>query len=260
MRKKRITLHGIINTILTSINFPLAIITTAFVSALLYGTIGTYYLRGQFVGIHSYNDAFYFTVVTFATLGDNIIHPITTEAKYFVITILVFGFGIFATFASIIFYQIVHKIGKMINKFHGGKKQMKNHIILCGYSLITELLIHRYQKDHIPFVLLDNKLHPELNSSEDGNFIYVSVPSRIENLIKANIALCKVIIASSDLDSENILAGINAGRLREKFTANFEVIVRILYEENLEIAKNNGANHVISPTMMEALAITELTN
>ena len=135
---------------------------------------------------------------------------------------------------------------------------MKNHIIFCGYSVITELLINKFIQNHTPFILLDNAQHHELNNAKDGNFLYVSVPNRLESLLKANIEHCKIIIASSDLDSENILAAVNAAKLKQQFNKKFKIVVRVLYEENFSVALQNGATDVISPTLMAANAIIEL--
>lgn len=239
-------------------NFYNLIVIVSFISVLFYGSVGCYLLKKEFVGIHDFNDAIYYTIVTYTTLGDGNIYPITALGKYLVITMVILGFGNFAMFISVVFYQIVNHIQKAIHRLQGEKIHMKNHVILCGYSILTELLINKFQKNHTPFILLDNKPHPELNSGENGNFFYVSVPNRLESLYKANVEMCKMVIATSSLDSENILAVINANRLRVEHNASFKIMARVLYEENIEIAKDSGADHVISPTMMEANAIIGL--
>ena len=49
-----------------------------------------------------------------------------------------------------------------------------------------------------------------------------------------------MVIASSDLDSEIFSAAVNADRLKQ-FHADFKIVVRVLYEENLPLPKQNGA-------------------
>ncbi|TXI94288.1 MAG: hypothetical protein E6Q33_00445 [Neisseriales bacterium] len=242
--------------IIAGVNLYSLIVIISFIAVLAYGTIGSYLMRDEFRGIKSLNDSFYYTVVTYSTLGDGNIYPITEKAKYLVITMVVLGFGNFAMFVSVVFYQVVNRIQKVLNKLHGGKLHMKDHVILCGYSVLTELLISKYSKSHIKFIILDNRPHPELLNEE--NFMFVNVPNRMESLIKANIEFCKAVIATSSLDSENILAAINANKLREEYGAKFKILARVLYEENLEAARRNGADHVISPTLMEATAIIDL--
>ena len=235
-----------------------ALTALAFIWVVAYCTLGSYLLRVHFHAINSLSDAFYYTIATYSTVGDDNIYPLTTIGKYFVITMIVFGFSTFAMFGSVLIYQLLSRVQRLVTRIQGEKIYMKNHIILCGYSVITELLINKFIKNSTPFVLLDNNPHPELNSGNEGNFIFVSVPNRLESLRRANIALCKMVIATSDLDSENILAAVNASKLKQEFAANYKIVARVLYEENVEVAKMNGATHVISPTLMAANAIFEI--
>lgn len=254
MRRKK----NFLSWLLDKINLSQLIFISAFLWVIAYGTLGCYLLRHQFSGINSLHDAFYYTVVTYATVGDNNINPITSSSKDFVVSMVAFGLSSFAMFGSFIIYQVVNRVQKIIYKIQGGKIKMKNHVILCGYSVITELLINKFIQNQTPFILLDNTQHHELNSEKEGNFLYVSVPNRLESLIKANVEHCKMVIASSDLDSENILAAVNADRLKKQFNADFKIVVRVLYEENFAVAKQNGATDVISPTLMAANAIIDL--
>jgi len=250
--------YPILVFLLDRINVARLIFILAFLWVLAYGSLGCYLLRSQFNGIHSFHDAFYYTVVTYATVGDNTIYPLTTTSKNFVISMVACGLSSFAMFGSFVIYQVINRVQKIINKIQGGKINMKNHIIFCGYSVITELLINKFIQNHTPFILLDNAQHHELNNAKDGNFLYVSVPNRLESLLKANIEHCKIIIASSDLDSENILAAVNAAKLKQQFNKKFKIVVRVLYEENFSVALQNGATDVISPTLMAANAIIKL--
>jgi voltage-gated potassium channel len=247
--------HRELDKLLSTVNFSCFIITLALLAVFIFGTFEAYRLRGEIANIHSLHDAFYFSVVSMTTLGDGSMYPITPRAKSFVLSLLFFGFTTFATFISVVFYQVVLNVSSFFNKFDGGKVHMKNHVILCGYSLVTELVMSKLMRAHIPFLLIDNNLHPELSVEHVGNFLYAGTPSQQENLIKASISLCKVIIIASNLDSENILAAMNAAKLRKELGAHFKIIVRILYEENIEVARNNGADDVIAPTLMETDAI-----
>lgn len=240
---------------MSTLNVTNFIVVCALIMVLTYGTCGVYYLRHDFVGIKDWSDAFYYTVVVFSTLGDNSILPLTDMAKYFIISMVLSGFGTFAMFFSVIFYQIVNRLNKIVTQFRGERVHMKDHIILCGYSILTELLMNNFLKNRIPFLLIDNAQHPELNSAENGNFMYVSVCNRQDSLINANIEFCRSILAVSDSDSENLLAAVNANMLKKKYNASFKIVVRVLYEEHIEIAKLSGATDVISPTLMAANAI-----
>ena len=250
--------HRKIRKFFSAINTSRLIVLLAFVFVLLYGAIGVYCLRGQFNGIHSVHDAIYYTVVTFSTLGDNAMTPLTMTSKYFVVSMVVFGFSIFAMFFTVVVYQVVENLNQMLTRYKGEKIHMKDHVILCGYSVLTELLIMQLLKKNIPFILLDSVLHPELNAKEGGNFLFVQFANKQDSLITANIEFCKAVLAISDSDSENILASMNAASLKKKYNATFKIVTRVLHEEHIEIAKNSGSTDVISPTLMAAKAIMTL--
>jgi Trk K+ transport system NAD-binding subunit len=51
---------------------------------------------------------------------------------------------------------------------------------------------------------------------------------------------------------------VNANKLKHQYNAKFKIVARVLYEENFEVARMNGATDVISPTLMAANAIMDL--
>ena len=247
-----------LHRIFATINAFYLILLGLLIFALAYGSIGIYLLRHEFSAVNTYSDAFYYAVVVFSTLGDNQIMPLTHLAKRFIVSMVFLGFGVFATFFSIAFSQAIARLNKIASKLQGGRVHMKNHIIICGYSILTETLINKLIKNNIPYILIDKEQHPEFATLQDDNFIFSSVPYKRDNLVKANIEFCRSIIAISECDSENILAAINASTLKKKYNASYKIIIRVLYEENIETAENSGATNVISPTLLAAHAILHL--
>ncbi|MFB6255902.1 MAG: ion channel, partial [Haloplanus sp.] len=67
----------------------------AFLGVGLYGTIGAYGLRNQFVELDTWADAVYFVIVTVATVGYGDITPTTPVARWFSISVITFGTGAF---------------------------------------------------------------------------------------------------------------------------------------------------------------------
>ena len=243
---------------LSAVNKSHLIVFFAFLLVMAYGTIGTYCLRDHFKGIYSFKESFFYTVTVFSTLGDNIITPITIVARSFVVSMVFLGFSVFGMFFTLVVYEVVDNLNQIFNKIEGGKVHIKDHVVICGYSMLTEQLINQLLKSHTRFLLIDNGNHPELNPKEGGNYLYAKVPNKKDNLISTNIEFCKAFIAVSDSDSENILAAITASSLKKQYNAQFKIVVRVLSEDNIEVAQNSGATDVISPTLMAAKAIMQL--
>jgi voltage-gated potassium channel len=86
--------HFIHRTILASMVFSLS---GAF-AILAYGIFGSYLLgKGFRPEIQDLNTASYFTITTLSTVGFGDIVPVTTEARWFVVSLLVIGLGVFAS-------------------------------------------------------------------------------------------------------------------------------------------------------------------
>ncbi len=86
---------------------PIALVAVIFAS--LYGVVGTYILRTEFNGVHSWVDAFYFTVVTYSTVGYGDITPISPVARLFSTTMILFGLSSFATAMSVYLGPLLDK-------------------------------------------------------------------------------------------------------------------------------------------------------
>jgi voltage-gated potassium channel len=86
---------------------PIALVAVVFAS--LYGVVGTYILRTEFNGVHSWVDAFYFTVVTYSTVGYGDITPVSPVARLFSTTMILFGLSSFATAMSVYLGPLLDK-------------------------------------------------------------------------------------------------------------------------------------------------------
>src|SRR3990167_5111317 len=73
-----------------------AVATILFIIVIAYGSLGTFLMRDQFIGIYTFLDAIYYTLVTYSTVGYGDIIPQSADAKLFVITMILAGIGSFA--------------------------------------------------------------------------------------------------------------------------------------------------------------------
>lgn len=237
------------------VNYYSIVIIFSFIFALAYGIVGSYLIKSQFTGIKTWTDSVYFTLVTYSTLGYGDIIPITQTAKCFVISMIIIGLSNFATAGSYILYSATRRIQLIINKLEGAKSRMKNHIIICGYSSVARALINRFIKENRTFLLIDVNQHPELDEIKE-HVLYHASPSSASALAKANFSDCKMVLAMSDIDAENILTMFNARELKQSLEhKTIKLLAKVTREENIDIAKKNGADEVIAPTIMAANAI-----
>ena len=223
--------------------------------ALSYGIIGSYFLREQFSNIKTMVDSVYFTMVTYSTVGYGDITPITQQAKFFTISMILVGLGAFATtFAFVIGPMIQNKlkgvfnIMKRINNIH-------DHVIICGYTNLSKALIKKFKENNIPFIVLENSMEKRAELEEDFMTIHGNAYQK-ETFINARISHAKSVICAFENDSDNILSILTVNAVLED-TGNkkTKLISRIDYEENILKARNLGVTDIISPTTMAAASI-----
>ena len=121
-------------TILASIVFSLS----GIVAVLAYGVLGSFLLgKGFRPEIQDLNQALYYTIVTLSTVGYGDIVPVTAEARWFAMSLLVMGLGVFASaIASALGPKITMELQRMFNP---KEKTMepKDHVILVGEGAIA---------------------------------------------------------------------------------------------------------------------------
>lgn len=176
-------------------------------AVLAYGTIGTYLLRAGFKPpIEDWTTAFYYTIVTLSTVGYGDIVPATPEARWFAISLLVIGMGVFA---SAIASALGPKISGELNRLFNPKDktmELKNHVILVGEGIIARNTAEELKQRGVPYV--------QIVSPRDGR-----PPS--ENILegdatddailkKACIRHARMVIAAYEDDGENAFIALGA--------------------------------------------------
>jgi voltage-gated potassium channel len=118
-----------------------------------YGVLGTFILGQSFrPPVNDLASAFYFAVITLATVGYGDITPVTSEARLFVVSFILVGLSIFATvFVSALGPTISSEIDRI---FYPKRKKMKpkNHVILAGEGAIARNTARELMDRGIGFV------------------------------------------------------------------------------------------------------------
>ncbi|MCF6776592.1 NAD-binding protein [Thiotrichales bacterium 19X7-9] len=239
-------------TKLFTLSYSQFIVIVSFVLALLYGVIGSYMLKDEFNDLKSLTDALYFTIETFSTVGYGDITPVTQNAKLFVVSMIFVGLGAFATILTYVIGALSDRIQDLFKTLNKGKKYMKNHVIICGYNTLTQIIINQCQKNETPFLIVEDNTHDPLLQELD-QFVVKGNASNEVILEKANIDKARSVILAYEKDADNILALLTVAELsKEKNINDVKVITRINQKSNIRKAKNLGAQFIISPLVMAA--------
>ena len=130
-------------------------------------------------------------------------------------------------------------------------QQATNHVILCGYSNVSETAIDELQKHNIAYLVIDEREELAAHLQAKGHDVLAADATRKETLEKASIYRASALIAAFDSDATNMLVAVTAKELRDvRQKARFRIIVRVEDEENIEKARRVGADDVVSPSTL----------
>ncbi len=223
----------------------------------LYGIVGSYLIKDQFNGLKTWGDSVYFTLITYSTIGYGDITPITQTARIFVTTMVLIGLGTFATALTVVVLPVIEDKMQKVLKIVKGVRKMNNHVVLCGYTTLTKVLIQKLATRKIPFIIIDNvdRSHPV--AEKLGYNVVVGNGTDSDILKDASISEADAVISLYESDADNILTGITVNEVLKGKNKPKSIILRIENEDNIAKALSIGATQVISPSLLAADGILE---
>ncbi len=124
-------------------------------AALSYAVLGTYAMGAQFSPpITDFVTAFYFAMVTIATVGYGDIHPATPAAMLFVVSVIAIGITLFATSLSTLLVPLINRrMESLVRAREGSRMERTNHYVVIVSrtpSLPANPLASRYSRPSGP--------------------------------------------------------------------------------------------------------------
>lgn len=205
-----------------------------------YGTVGTFLLGSGFrPRITDFFTAFYFTIVTFSTVGYGDIVPITTQTRLFAISLVVFGLSVFATAVATTFGPaITTEVGRI---FAGKRRSMEvsDHVIVVGDGDIAE---------HVAI---------ELEASGD-TVVRVDESRALESktLADAHVGRSRMVVATCSDDSKNAVIALIAKDANPKV----RVVAVAGSADGIRRLKLAHADAVFAPSVLGARLLAQIAN
>ncbi|EFW94049.1 NAD-binding protein 2 (Kef-type transporter subunit) [Haladaptatus paucihalophilus DX253] len=225
----------------------------AVVGAQLYGTIGAYALRTNFADLNTWFDAFYFTLITASTVGYGDIHPTTTVARAFGMTVIVFGAGSFAAALGVLFAPILENsfasaLGKSTNT---NINLMEDHLLVLGYGhLLTESILDELDGGtEYVVVAEDSDLVEDLREAKKT--VIHGDPSDEDVLQRVGIDRAKSVLVATEDDAADSLAVLTARQLNP----DIRIVAAATERENVRKLRRAGADIVVSPALIGRMLV-----
>ena len=195
-------------TALSSLLFSLSSIF----AILTYGAVGSYLLGNDFhPKIQDFGTACYYTIITLSTVGYGDIVPVTTAARWFAVSLLIVGLGVFASaIASALGPKISSEIEKFEQFFNPAHKAMdlKDHVILAGEGAVARNTARELKRRGLSFVQIVAALakwtgdtdHPIIEGDATNDAV----------LRQAGIQNARMVVAAREDDGENAFIALVA--------------------------------------------------
>jgi len=235
-------------TILAGLVFSLS----SLLAVLAYGVFGSYVLGNGFrPEIHDFDTATYFAITTLSTVGFGDIVPVSPEARWFVVSLLVVGLSVFvSTIASSIGPRISSELSRLLNP---KEKIMepKDHVILVGDGSIAQNTAAELRRRGVLFVHIVSsgpQTGPTDNQIIEGDATNEAV------LRQAGIQHARMVIAAREDDGENAFIALGAKDLNP----NVRVMAVASSPLSIRRLKLARADLVFSPAAVGSRLLADL--
>jgi len=213
----------------------------------LYGVVGSYALREEFGGLATWPDAVYYVIVTFSTVGYGDITPTSPTAKWFSLSIIVFGTAAFTVaIGSLIVPAIESRMAAAFGNMTAAELTLlEDHVLVLGYGDITESLLEELDgKVDVVVVTPDSDVASDLRD-EDVN-VLTDDPTDEEALRDARIGAARGVVVATRDDARDVLAILAV----KKVSPEVRIVAAANHEKHVGKLEQVGADEVISPMVI----------
>lgn len=201
-------------------------------------------------------DAFYMTVISITTAGYEEVHQLSRAGQIFTSVLLIGGVGTaFYAFTLIAAEIIQARLSPRAEERRRNHmiEELKDHFIVCGGGRIGLIVAEEFQRQHVPFVVVDRDPEAVHETLVRGYLAVQADASREEMLLKLHIDRARGLIAALGSDAENVYTILSARGLRPDLL----VIARADSEDAGRKLLKAGATRVISPYQIGATQIAQ---
>jgi voltage-gated potassium channel len=224
---------------------------TVFLATVVVAVIG-YVLAGwQFL------DAVYMVVITIFGVGYGEVRPLSPTLKVFTILVIIAGTSS-AVYAVGGFLQLITE-GE-INRVLGARRMtrgietLNQHVIICGFGHIGQILCQELHQNHFPFVVIDRDADKVTQAEVMGYLVRQGDATSEAVLLSVGIEKARVLATVLQNDAVNVFITLTARGLNPQLT----IVARgeePSTEKKLRLA---GADQVVLPAAIGGLHMAHL--
>src|SRR6266849_1067298 len=216
----------------------------ALAAAMVFGTIGFYFIEGW-----SLADSLYVTVQTLTTVGYGDVPPHTGKGRFFAVVVMLIGAGGVALAVSTIVQSVVQS--ELVATFGQRRRtrkmsKLRQHYIVCGSGRVGSHLVRDLVRTNQDFVVIEQDQQKAAEFTQRGVNVLVSDATLEETLRDARVEHARGLAACLPDDADNVYVVLIARDLNPKL----HIVARAAEEQAEAKLLRAGANHVVAPTII----------
>jgi voltage-gated potassium channel len=192
-----------------------------------------------------------------ATVGYGEVSHLSPAEQVLTIGVIVFGISA-AVFTLGGFIQMMME-GEIERALSHGRavraiERLEQHVILCGYGRIGQILAQELNGAKHPFVVIDNDQATLAEAESLGYLTLLGDATEEQVLISAGVAKARCVVTALPNDAANVFITLTARNLNR----DTQIIARGEYQTTEKKLYQAGANRVVLPAAIGALRMAAM--
>lgn len=213
---------------------------------------------GYMVAGWNFLDAIYMVVITIFGVGYGEVQPLTSPPlKVFTIFVIIAG-ALSVAYTVSGFVQMITEgeIHRALNVKRMTKEigDLEDHVIICGFGRIGQLVARKLKRDRQPFIIVDNDPERVALAQEQGYLMYQGNATDEAALEAAGIHRAKSLATVLPNDAANVFITLTAREMNPALM----ILARGEMPSTEKKLRLAGADHVVLPASISALRMAHL--
>ncbi len=203
-------------------------------------------------------DAIYMVVITVFGVGYGEVEPLdSTKLRVFTILVIIAGaLSVAYTLAGFVQMVTAGEIRRTlrVRQMTQEIQNLTNHMIVCGYGRMGQMLTQKLQEDHQRFIILDRNPDRINAAQEKGYLVFLGNATDENHLQAVGIDRARVLATVLPDDAANVFISLTARELNPQLV----VVARGTLPSSAKKLRLAGADQVVLPATIGALRMAHL--
>lgn len=209
------------------------------------------------LGDYDWVSAFWMTTITISTVGFSESTDSTPVFQLFTVGVIIFGMSAAAyTFGGLVQMVLEGELEELLGlrRMTLGIENLSDHVIVCGFGRIGEVLTIDLRHSQREFVVIDVNTERFESAKSQGCLCICGDATSDETLLRAGIERAQTLVSSLPSDADNVFITLTARTLCPKV----KILSRAEHPTTERKLLQAGADKVIMPAIIGAHRLERL--